>query len=108
MVILRLRGCLARWRAREPRIDDDDDNGDEMLRSQLVAGLHPGPVQVELQKLLRRNPTLKFADVSKEAKAVEHEQDHHAEEAVQGGPMFLHHPLYQPNLRMNAERSERP
>ena len=77
MFILRLRECLARWRAREPRPDDDD--GDEMLRSQLVAGLRPGPVQVELQKLLRRNPTLKFADVSMEAKAVE--QDHHAEEA---------------------------
>ena len=74
MFILRLLGVSAR----EPRPDDDD--GDEMLRSQLVAGLRPGPVQVELQKLLRRDPTLKLADVSSEAKAVEQEQDHHAEE----------------------------
>lgn len=77
--ILRLRECLAKWRSREPR-DENADNDDEMLRSQLVAGLRPGPLQTELQKLLRRNPDLKFADVSKEAKAVEQEQSHSSEE----------------------------
>lgn len=45
-----------------------------------MAGLRPGPLQTELQKLLRRNPDLKFADVSKEAKAVEQEQSHSSEE----------------------------
>lgn len=79
--ILRLRECLARWRMKEPRDDGDGNDDDEMLRSQLVAGLRPGPVQLELQKLLRRNPGLTFTEVRKEAKAVERELDHNVEEA---------------------------
>lgn len=74
--ILRLRECLARWRSKE---EGDDD--DEMLQSQLIAGLRPGHLQTELQKLIRRNATLTFSDVCKEAKAVEQEQNQHAEEA---------------------------
>ncbi|XP_062374615.1 uncharacterized protein LOC134062574 isoform X2 [Sardina pilchardus] len=77
--ILRLRECLARWRSKEEGPVDDSD--DEMMRSQLVTGLRPGPLQTELQKLLRRNPTMKFAEVSREAKAVEQEQVHGSEEA---------------------------
>lgn len=73
---LRLRECLARWRKMEEGEDDD-----EMLQSQLVAGLRPGHLQTELQKLIRRNTTLTFSEVCKEAKAVEQEQHQHAEEA---------------------------
>lgn len=68
--ILRLRECLARWQVKEP---GSEDAAEEMLQSQLVAGLTPGPVQLELQKLVRRSPTLKFADLSVEARVVERE-----------------------------------
>lgn len=80
--VLRLRECLARWREKEPRAEGERNDDDEMLRSQLVAGLRSGPIQQELHKLLRRQPTLTFAEVSKEAKAVEREQDHDIEEAT--------------------------
>lgn len=77
--ILRLRECLARWRLKEPAAEGAGDD-DEMLRSQLVAGLRPGPMQLELQKLLRRNPDLTFAAVRKEAQAVERELNRSTEE----------------------------
>lgn len=80
--VLRLRECFARWREKEPRAEGERNDDDEMLRSQLVAGLRSGPIQQELQKLLRRQPTLTFVEVTKEAKAVEHEQDHDIAEAT--------------------------
>ncbi|XP_048110471.1 uncharacterized protein LOC125301779 [Alosa alosa] len=50
-----------------------------MLRSQLVLGLQPGPVQMELQRRARREPTLAFDEACKEAKAMEKEtQQAHA------------------------------
>ncbi|XP_041961809.1 uncharacterized protein LOC121720042 [Alosa sapidissima] len=73
--ILRLRESHSRWRAKEPTVGSDD----EMLRSQLVLGLQPGPVQMELQRRARREPTLAFDEACKEAKAMEKEtQQAHA------------------------------
>lgn len=77
LFILRLRECLCRWRAKEEGVAAADD---EMLKSQLVLGLRPGPVQVELQRLLRRESGMTFADVCKEAKAVEKEHNAPREE----------------------------
>ena len=67
---VRLRECLSRWRAKEPGAAQSDA---EMLKSQLVLGLRPGPVQTEIQRLLRRESGLSFQNIYKEAKAVERE-----------------------------------
>lgn len=67
--ILRLRESHARWRRKEPAAGSDD----EMLRGQLVLGLLPGPVQMELQRRVRREAGLTFAETCKEAKAMEKE-----------------------------------
>lgn len=77
LFILRLRECLSRWRAKEAGTAEPDS---EMLKSQLVLGLRPGPVQIELPRLLRREPRLSFEDLCKEAKAVEQEHRTLAEE----------------------------
>ncbi|KAL2098319.1 hypothetical protein ACEWY4_007526 [Coilia grayii] len=68
--ILRLRECLYQWSQREVL---DPEATDENLRSQLMLGLLPGPIQIELQRLLRRAEPMTFVDLCKEAKAVEHE-----------------------------------
>lgn len=67
--ILRLRESHARWRKKEPTAGSDD----EMLRGQLVLGLLPGPIQVELQRRVRREQALTFDETCKEAKATEKE-----------------------------------
>lgn len=69
--ILRLRESHARWRRKEAATGPDD----EMLRSQLVLGLLPGPVQTELQRRVRREPDLTFKETCKEAKAMEKETE---------------------------------
>ena len=43
------------------------------MKSQLVLGLRPGPVQTEIQRLLQRESGLTFENIYKEAKAVERE-----------------------------------
>lgn len=68
--ILRLRECLYQWSQKEAL---DPEATDENLRSQLMLGLQPGPVQIELHRLLRRSDPMMFADLCKEAKAVERE-----------------------------------
>lgn len=45
---------------------------DEMtIRDQLVLGLRPGVVQQELQRQVRRKPTLSFTEVCSEVRALE-------------------------------------
>ncbi|XP_062380954.1 uncharacterized protein LOC134069109 [Sardina pilchardus] len=67
--ILRLRECRCRWRKKEPTEGDDNDT----LRSQLVAGMLMGPAKRELQRMIRRNPGLTFAEACMEAREVERE-----------------------------------
>lgn len=68
--ILRLRELFSTWREHEP----DGSAQDEMtVRDQLVLGLRPGLVQQELQRQVRRNPTMSFSEVSSEARALEAE-----------------------------------
>ncbi|KAL2083788.1 hypothetical protein ACEWY4_021561 [Coilia grayii] len=69
LFILRLRECYSRWRRKEPAEEDDDDT----LRSQLVAGMLAGPAKRELQRMIRRSSGLSFAEACKEARAVEKE-----------------------------------
>ncbi|XP_042563837.1 uncharacterized protein LOC122132932 isoform X2 [Clupea harengus] len=69
--ILRLRESHFRWRSREEATGSDV----EMLRSQLVLGLLPGPVQTELQRRVRREPDLTFKEACKEVKAMEKETE---------------------------------
>lgn len=76
--ILRLRECLHQWSQKE---ELDPRAIDENLTSQLMLGLQPGPVQIELQRLLRRSEPMTFADLCKEAKAVEQEHQQTPEEA---------------------------
>lgn len=80
---LRLRELHHKWRAREPLIAGTDD---ELLRTQFIMGLRPGTTNQELQRLLRRTPTLTFTEACEEAKALEQEQGQ--AEATQVCPIF--------------------
>ena len=96
---MRLRESHFRWRSRE----EATGSVVKMLRSQLVLGLLPGPVQTELQRRVRWEPDLIFEEACKEVKAMEKE----AEQATVDGvdtrrtynnppsPLILpHQPLY--------------
>ena len=68
--ILRLRELFSTWREHEPAGSAQDEM---TIRDQLVLGLRPGLVQQELQRQVRRNPTMSFSEVSSEARALEAE-----------------------------------
>ena len=68
--ILRPRELFATWREHEPTGSAQDEM---TIRDQLVLGLKPGTVQQEPQCQVRRNPTVSFGEVCKEAKALEAE-----------------------------------
>ncbi|KAL6104682.1 uncharacterized protein ACO6RY_14356 [Pungitius sinensis] len=62
---------VPKWRSKEPVEGLEDD----MLRSQLVLGLQPGPIQVELQRRVRREPGLSFQESCREARAMENKTE---------------------------------
>uniref|UniRef100_A0A8C6WFB9 Paraneoplastic antigen Ma-like C-terminal domain-containing protein n=1 Tax=Neogobius melanostomus TaxID=47308 RepID=A0A8C6WFB9_9GOBI len=66
--ILRLRELFSRWRAEEPGGSAQDEI---TARDQLILGLRAGPIQQELQRLVRRDPDLTFPRVCNEARALE-------------------------------------
>ncbi|KAE8296865.1 hypothetical protein D5F01_LYC05635 [Larimichthys crocea] len=68
--ILRLRELFSTWREHEPAGSAQDET---TVRDQLVLGLRPGLVQQELQRQVRRNPTMSFGAVSSELRALEAE-----------------------------------
>ncbi|XP_041961524.1 uncharacterized protein LOC121719808 [Alosa sapidissima] len=90
--ILRLRESHSRWRSKEAATGSDD----EMLRSQLVLGLLPGPVQTELQRRVRREMALTFEGACGEAKAMEKETERAAIESIDTRRTYNTPP--QPNL----------
>ncbi|KAJ8398044.1 hypothetical protein AAFF_G00431210 [Aldrovandia affinis] len=57
-----------RWQASNPT---ETEPGDEVLHAQFIMGLQPGPMQQELQRLLRRTPGMTFAKACIEDKALE-------------------------------------
>lgn len=69
--ILWLRELFSTWREHEPAGSAQDKMA---IRDQLVLGLRPGLVQQELQRQVRRNPTMSFSEVSSEARALETER----------------------------------
>ena len=69
--ILRLRELFSVWRDHEPNGSAQDEM---TIRDQLVLGLRPSTVQQELQRQVRRNPTMSFSEVCSEARALEAEQ----------------------------------
>ena len=69
--ILRLRELFSIWREHEPTGSAQDEM---TIRDQLVLGLRPSTVQQELQRQVRRNPTLSFSELCSEARALEAEQ----------------------------------
>lgn len=66
--ILRLRELFSRWKAGEPGGSAQDET---TARDQLILGLKAGPIQQELQRLVRRDPNLTFANICEEARALE-------------------------------------
>ncbi|KAF3838362.1 hypothetical protein F7725_010130, partial [Dissostichus mawsoni] len=68
--LLRLRELFHQWEEVEPAGSAQDER---TIRDQLVLGLRPGMVQQELQRQVRRNPTMSFREVSGEVKALETE-----------------------------------
>ena len=68
--MLRLCELFAKWQR-----SDAGGTGprDEVLKDQFVKGLKEGPMKIELERHLRRNPTLTFEEVATEATAVERE-----------------------------------
>lgn len=66
--ILRLRELFSTWREQEPAGSAQDEM---TIRDQLVLGLRPGVVQQELQRQVRRKPTLSFTEVCSEVRALE-------------------------------------
>lgn len=68
--LLRLRECHARWRQAEPAAAGGDD---DLLLDQFVLALRDGPVRMELQRHLRRQPQQTFKVIAAEARALEEE-----------------------------------
>lgn len=68
--ILSLRELFNRWWEWEPEGSVQDKN---TARDQLILGLEAGAVQRELQRLVRREPTLSFSEACREAQALEGE-----------------------------------
>ena len=68
--LLRLRELFHQWEEVEPAGSAQDER---TIRDQLVLGLRPGMVQQEVQRQVRRNPTMSFREVSGEVKALETE-----------------------------------
>lgn len=66
--ILRLRELFNRWKTQEPGGSAQDD---KTARDQLILGLRAGPIQQELQRLVRRDSTLTFIKICEEARALE-------------------------------------
>lgn len=66
--ILRLRELFSTWKEQEPAGSAQDEMN---IRDQLVLGLRPGVVQQELQRQVRRKPTLSFTEVCSEVRALE-------------------------------------
>ncbi|XP_048084297.1 uncharacterized protein LOC125284405 [Alosa alosa] len=83
---------VPKWRSKEAATGSDD----EMLRSQLVLGLLPGPVQTELQRRVRREMALTFEGACGEAKAMEKETERAAVESIDNRRTYNSPP--QPNL----------
>lgn len=68
--ILRLRELFSRWRERDA---GGTEEGDDLLLDQLMVGLRTGPIKQELSRQIRRDESLTFSAVCKEARALEHE-----------------------------------
>lgn len=67
---LRLRELFASWQEQELNGSAQDER---TIRDQLVLGLRAGMLQQELQRQVRRNPSMSFNEVSSEARALEAE-----------------------------------
>ena len=77
--ILRFREFYSRWGI----VDPGGANTDEVtLRDQFALALQPGPVQRELQRLIRRTTGMTFIQACSEARALEKELLRHGEVGV--------------------------
>ena len=69
--VLRLREVISKWQEQDENVSTERD---DLLLDQLIAGLQPGPIKLELTRQMRRKEGMTFTEICKEVRDLEREQ----------------------------------